>query len=598
MQSFRLANLKITAKLMALVVSAAIGMIAIIALSLSLARAQMLEDRITGLRWVVEVAHGLAGTLEAEVSRGEMTQEAAMQILQDKAIAMRYGGSEYLFAYTLKSVNVLHAGNPENVGKDHSNLQDPTGHYAIRAMSELAASKGAGHSFYMWPKAGSDVPLRKVSYVKLFKPWGFYIGTGIYLDDFDADFAAFRTKVILTALLALGGFAVLAVLIARDIASPIGALTATTTALADGQLDREIPQQERLDEVGALARSVQIFKAQAEETATLKSESERLLEDSKALNAEQERLRDDAAAADARAAEARDAADRQRGKDLDSLSERFQTQMGSVTRMLETLVADLQGAASELSSAVDHSRTASGTADRSAGDASGNVNSVASAAEELTASIDEISRQLSGSREQSAAAVARMVDASKAVESLAEQADQISTITNLITDIAEQTNLLALNATIEAARAGEAGKGFAVVASEVKALATETAKAATDIKTQIDNVQQQTNATVNDMRAVQKMVDTNDEVTTSIASAVEEQGAATQEIVSSIGRAAQGTSEVSSLMRDMDQANQRAGGSADMVSDIAGKLQAASQDLRQQSEDFVAALEHQRANIG
>ncbi|BAE52118.1 Methyl-accepting chemotaxis protein [Paramagnetospirillum magneticum AMB-1] len=320
--------------------------------------------------------------------------------------------------------------------------------------------------------------------------------------------------------------------------SAIGSLVGTMERLSANDFSVIVGGTERGDEMGAMARSVQIFK-----DAMLRGHD----------LAEQQ-------LADAHSREAR-------GHAIEALVNRFQ---GSAERMVEAVSSaaqQLQGTASAMSDAASDTSGRATTVAGATELASANVQTVAAAAEELTSSIQEIGRQVHRSAEISGAAVSEAGEAQGTVTGLASMVKKIGEVVILINDIAAQTNLLALNATIEAARAGEAGKGFAVVAGEVKNLATQTARATDEIGQQISAVQQQTEKVVLAIGDIVAIIREVGEITAGIASAVEEQSAATQEIARSVEQAAAGTTEVSANVGGVQDAANRTGFAAAEVLD-------------------------------
>jgi len=218
------------------------------------------------------------------------------------------------------------------------------------------------------------------------------------------------------------------------------------------------------------------------------------------------------------------------------------------------------------------------------------VQTVASATDEMAASVAEIGRQVQESSRIAAEAVTQAQKTDARITALALAADRIGDVTKLITTIAEQTNLLALNATIEAARAGEAGRGFAVVAQEVKALASQTAKATSEISTQIGEIQIATRDSVSAIKEIGGTIGRVSEIATTIAAAIEEQGAATQEIARNVQQAAEGTSEVASNAAEVNRSATEAGSASSQVLASAKLLATESARLKREMDRFLTTI--------
>ncbi|MEI8144970.1 MAG: HAMP domain-containing methyl-accepting chemotaxis protein, partial [Alphaproteobacteria bacterium] len=319
-----------------------------------------------------------------------------------------------------------------------------------------------------------------------------------------------------TLLFSLGLGAALLMLVRGGLARPLAGLIAVMREIARGKTALEVPSVDRADEIGEMGRAVQVFRDNAIERERLEARAHKDME--------------------ARA---------ERQVRIEGLVEKFRIDMAHVVKVVGASTTSMHTTAENLASiAAAASKQAAGAAGASE-EASTNVQTVATASAQLSASIAEISAQVSQAQSVVSEATSLANRTNIEVRQLAGAAEKIGEVVGLIHAIAEQTNLLALNATIEAARAGEAGRGFAVVAGEVKGLASQTSKATDEIATQVSDIQGSTANAVEAIRSIAGTMDEINMVTTAIAAAIEEQGAATEEISRNVKMAASGTEELS-----------------------------------------------------
>src|ERR1700722_6512178 len=364
----------------------------------------------------------------------------------------------------------------------------------------------------------------------------------------------------------LGGLALVLVvlgvlIIARSVARPLSAITTTIKRVAEGAEGVEVPHTGRTDEIGALARAIQIFQEAMDRNRNLSSQA---LLDSKAQQ--------------------------QRSRQIEASVESFRGAIGSVLGAVNDNASAMRDTAQSISGvAADASGRASAAA-RATEQASSNVFAVAGAAEQLSASIEEIGRQVRQSAEAVEQAGQRTEKSVSEIESLAAATQRIDGVLTLIQAIAEQTNLLALNATIEAARAGEAGRGFAVVAHEVKTLAGQTAKATSEIGQNIGLIHVSTKNAVEAVREIGTAVREINDVTSNIASAVGQQDAATREISQNAQLAADGNSTLVSNIGSLNEAIENTNKGASSVLSASTDLASTAERLSREVEKFFRDL--------
>ena len=365
---------------------------------------------------------------------------------------------------------------------------------------------------------------------------------------------------VLGLLFALG---LAAVIVVTGITRPLGSLVGVLQRMARGEIESQIKEAARGDEIGAVGRAVEGIKTMVAKKA--------------AEEAERRQIADAAAAAE-------------RKRTMIELADGFERAVGGIVRLVSSASTELQATAQQMTATATQTAGQSNTVAFAAEEASANVNTVASAAEELGASVQEIGRQVSGSADLARRAVKEADQTASQVHDLSRAVTKVGDVVQLISTIAAQTNLLALNATIEAARAGEAGRGFAVVAAEVKELANQTARATDEISGQIGQVQSITGQAVTAIADIATRIREIDGLAGTIAAAVEEQGAATQEIVRNVSEASAGTGAVTGNVASVASAAEETGAAASQVLTSASELSRQSEHLDGQVRHFLQTI--------
>ena len=403
------------------------------------------------------------------------------------------------------------------------------------------------------------------AYQPVFDPAGKVVGV-IYVGTAMAELDGMLWQAMDAMAIAAGIAALLALVatafLVRRVTKPLKAVAETLTVLADGRTDVEVQYADRHDEIGVIARTIDIFKTNRIERRQLEAERS---------NAEK-------------------SANERRKAELNQFVEDFRTKISGIIEQVMSSSDRFEKDAHQLSLTAHATAEMSGQSAGTSRQASEHVRSAANASNELSQSIVEISRRVQDSNNVAAEAVKQATATDERMAELSAAGDRIGDVVKLITSIAEQTNLLALNATIEAARAGDAGRGFAVVAQEVKTLAGQTAKATDEISSHIVNMQRATGESVDAIKAIGLTIERISEITGAISSAVEHQGEATQNIAHGVEAAAGGTVDVAENIERVAQGASETETTSSQMLQSAKGLSVVSVHLRDEVEKFLDSV--------
>ena len=435
-----LRSIGIKPRMVLVVITTVLSIIALVSFSLNQTYKMQIQEKQIKTQHLVESVVAMVEHEYEAFQAGQQTEAQAKQRAIKTIEALRYGDNDYFWINDMQAVVVMHPIKPALNGKELSKLEDPNGKRLFQSFVDTVRAKGRGNEGYLWPKPGFEQPVEKVSYVAGFKPWGWVIGTGIYIDDVEAAFWETAGSQVTIAVIGLGITVLVLFLIANSIIAPMDATNRAMRNISQGEgdLTRRLDASGN-DEMSQLARSFNLFVDQIQSVI-------------KEVDSSTQRV--------ASAAEQLTQATSQSTEAI----HRQTTETDQVATAINEMATTIHQVAQSAISAAETTRSAEKQTHTGKDDIDATTRTIASLSEEVGRATDVIKQ-------------------------LDDQANNIASVLDVIGGIAEQTNLLALNAAIEAARAGEQGRGFAVVADEVRTLASRTQDSTHEIENMIEQLQ-------------------------------------------------------------------------------------------------------------
>ncbi|HYA61846.1 MAG TPA: cache domain-containing protein [Candidatus Sulfotelmatobacter sp.] len=530
------------AKFRVMIAVSAAGLLALTTFWIQSQHSSLLSEKLQKTKNLVEVPYSVIEKQYQQETEGKINRIEAQRQAIEAIRAMRYEGGNYFWINDDHPKMIMHPTKPELDGTDLTSFKDPSGKAVFVEFVKAAQNPAGDYVSYLWPKPGKEQPVPKLSFVKRFAPWGWVIGTGIYIDDVDS---AWRKSALTAAGLALAclvPLVVVSIVTSRSTLLRLQDMVERFKDVAEGEgdLTKRIPVTAK-DEIGELATWFNVF--------------------------------------------------------LDKLHDMIQSitsaahQAGNASEGVSSTSQQISANSQETSAQANAVSAATEEVNR-------NLQTVATATEEMSASVQEIAKNATEAAKVAGEGMKTAAETNVIVAKLGQSSAEIGQVIKVITAIAQKTDLLALNATVEAARAGKVGAGFAVVANEVKELAKQTATETEDISKKIETIQVDAKNAVQAIKTISGIIDQVNAISSTIATAVEEQSATTSEISRNLTEAAKGSREVAQNIQGVAQAAESTSRGATETQEAAQSLVEISTMLRQLVGQFKIATDGSASQRG
>lgn len=533
-------NLSIKQKVYLFVFIAFVSIILVGINSANLMKQGMLNERQQQLKYQVAIVEGIIDNFETQVDRGQITEEQAKQAFYALLPDLQYSKAGYFFAFT--SDYILKAtlkGAPTEVSVE--NVRDANGDYVYHKLLNTAKKNG-GRAFvsYLYKKSTNAKAEEKISYTLYYKPWNIVVGTGSYISDIDSAVQKTIIDLIIIMVVVISLLLLVSFYIMKAIITPIKATQSVMSAVATGDLTKRVEHQAK-DELGGLADSINSMLNAFNQLITSLGLS------SQSINGASE--------------------------NLSVIAEQTSRGVNKQTEEIQSVVSAIE----EMSMTIREVEANTLDVSESTQDTMGMLSNTSQMIGSTISCVTNASKQIE--------------NAVDVVEELKVGSSEIAEVLNVITGISDQTNLLALNAAIEAARAGEAGRGFAVVADEVRSLARSTQESTVEIQKIIEKLQTLSETAASAMHEGQQAASETVE-------SAKQTGDTLKEVVDHVEGVNHKMSQIATATTEQSAVSDEVARAMMSINDVSVETGEASDETRAQSNNLTTLVEQLKESMG